>query len=136
MKTDILKIEQAKYSGYLWYSDKTTPDIIEKDFSLEINSNTNPFIIEGQLFDGTNSISIKYVDGSYYVNKTTVDKNNSSDDIEFISHRMKGKKLVFTQLWVEKKMNFVWVWEHLFLQGWYLKVLKRRNSYGKISKFL
>lgn len=62
-----MKIEKSKYQGYLWYSHKNEPDIIDNnvEFELEISNTDNPFIIEGQLYDGTKSISIKFVDGKY-----------------------------------------------------------------------
>lgn len=96
-----MKIEKSKYQGYLWYSDKKEPQVLNNEvFELEISDNTNPFIIEGQLYDGKQSISIKYVDGKYLVNTYNVD--NLGRDIQeplFYSHRMDGRKLKFRQYW-------------------------------------
>jgi len=96
-----MKIEKSKYQGYLWYSDKKDPQVLNDEvFELEIADNTNPFVIEGQLFDGQKSISIKYVDGKYIVN--TYDLNTLDGVMQeqtFHSHRMDGKQLKFRQIW-------------------------------------
>lgn len=97
-----MKIEKSKYEGYLWYSDKNEPDIIDNntEFELEITDTKNPFIIEGQLYDGEKSISIKHVDGQYIVkeydmsNLKTLEKEPKS----FKANRMK-RWLNFNQYW-------------------------------------
>lgn len=103
-----MKIEKSKYQGYLWYSDQKEPKVIDnKEFELEISDNENPFIVEGQLFDGINSISIKYVDGSYIVNKYKVkdeDYNSPNTVKEFLPNRMAGvEKLRFLEYWRPQK---------------------------------
>lgn len=62
-------IEKTTYQGYVWYSDQTQPDIYTGDrvFNGLPDANANPFIVEGQLFNGKKSYSIKYVDGRYVV---------------------------------------------------------------------
>ncbi len=105
-----MKIEKSIYEGYLWYSNKTEPKILnEEEFELEISDNENPFVIEGQLFDADRmlSISIKYVDGKYICNSYNVDSidfNRSNvEKKEFHSNRMNGYKLQFLQYWTEKE---------------------------------
>ena len=96
-----MKIEKSKYQGYLWYSDKKNPQVLNNEvFEFEIADNTNPFVIEGQLYDGQKSISIKYVDGKYIVK--TYDLHNLDGEIQeqmFYSHRMGDRKLYFKQYW-------------------------------------
>lgn len=96
-----MKIEKSKYQGYLWYSDKKEPQVLNNEvFELQIADDANPFVIEGQLYDGMKSISIKYVDGKYIVN--TYDLNALDGEIQeqmFHSHRMEGKLLKFKQIW-------------------------------------
>jgi len=96
-----MKIEKSKYQGYLWYSDNKEPQVLNNEvFELEVADNANPFVIEGQLFDGQKSISIKYVDGKYIVN--TYDLNTLDGVMQeqtFHSHRMEGKLLKFIQIW-------------------------------------
>ncbi len=99
-----MKIEKSKYQGYLWYSDKKEPQVLNNEvFELEIADNANPFVIEGLLFDGQKSINIKYVDGKYIVN--TYDLNaldGVMQEQKFYSHRMDGKQLKFRQIWKEQ----------------------------------
>ena len=100
-----MKIEKSKYQGYLWYSDQKEPKVINnQEFELEIVDNTNPFIVEGLLYDGENSISIKYVDGEYKVKIYNVKKLNSENshkkEKEFLPNRMKDvEKLRFLEYW-------------------------------------
>lgn len=102
MKT---KIEKSEYEGYLWYSDNTEPKVYlgNESFELELDDNKNPFVIEGQLFDGKKSYSIKYADGQYYVNSFDVKSSdfNSKDEKEYIPNsRMKDvNKIKFLQRW-------------------------------------
>ena len=96
-----MKIEKSTYKGYLWYSDQKSPDVFEnKEIELELSDDTNPFIIEGQLYDGKTSISIKYVDGKYVVKSYVIDvlKGDVKEQM-FYSHRMGGRKLKFRQYW-------------------------------------
>lgn len=96
-----MKIEKSKYQGYLWYSDNKEPQVLNNEvFELEIADNANPFVIEGQLFDGQKSISIKYVDGKYYVNTYDLeDLDGVKQEQMFFSHRMGDRKLYFKQFW-------------------------------------
>ncbi len=99
-----MKIEKSKYQGYLWYSDKKEPQVLNNEvFELEIADNANPFVIEGQLFDGQKSISIKYVDGKYIVNTYDLDAlDGVMQEQKFYSHKMDGKQLKFRQIWKEQ----------------------------------
>lgn len=99
-----MKIEKSKYEGYLWYSDQTEPEVIYNydEFELEINDNANPFIIEGQLFDGKKSISIRYVDGKYYKQEFIMEELAGVDYTPkvFKAHRMGNQaNLYFNQYW-------------------------------------
>lgn len=100
-----MKIEKSKYEGYLWYSDTSTPDIkTGEEFGIEINEDANPFIIEGQLFDGKKSVSIKYVDGKYVVNTYDLEKlDGVFQEREFHSYRMGDRRLKFKQYWRPQK---------------------------------
>ena len=63
--------DKPTYVGYLWYSDQKRPKkLIQETFDVEsLKEPINPFVIEGQLWDETNSmsISIKYVDGEHII---------------------------------------------------------------------
>ena len=63
-----MKIEKSIYDGYIWYSDKSEPEVFQsQDFEFDTDEIVNPFIIEGQLYDAQKrvSYSIKFVDGEY-----------------------------------------------------------------------
>ena len=101
-----MRIEKSKYVGYIWYSDQSKPDVKNgEDFKLEIKDDVNPFIIEGQLYDGKKSISIKFVDGKYLVKEYNLEELKGLDMIEqtFYAHRMDNKKLKFKQYWRPQK---------------------------------
>ncbi len=111
--TEIPKLK--KYIGYIWMSDKdhpkeyNTPIVIEED--LKVTDQSNPFIIEGQLYcsDDNTSYSIKHVDGEHYVYE--YDLGNlpkdwaelRKEDIKrFITNRLKASKIAFHQYWIKE----------------------------------
>jgi len=64
------KIEKSKYSGYLWKSDQKAPEVIfEEEREFILDDKQNPFIVEGFLYNGKTSYSIRYVDGKHLVSK-------------------------------------------------------------------
>ena len=104
-----MKIDQSKYQSYLCDSNQSWPVVlINEEFELDISETENPFIVEGQLFDGKTSISIKYVDGKYLVNKKEVKSSDfNAKDIElmrFIPNRIPCvDKILFLQDWNEQQ---------------------------------
>jgi CRISPR type III-associated protein (TIGR04423 family) len=107
--------KDEKYTGYLWMSDQTHPQEyhsqgISNDFA--ITEQSNPFIIEGQLFckDTNKSFSIKYVDGEQIV--IEYDLNNvptnwvCDKEKEYIPNRISASKIVFRQYWKPEKDEF------------------------------
>lgn len=110
MEDNKMKIEKSIYDGYIWYSDKSNPEVFqEKDFEFDTDKIDNPFIIEGQLYDAQKrvSYSIKFVDGEYicktYEN-VSKDVANGEDIMLkiFHSNRMDNLKLQFLQYWKEE----------------------------------
>lgn len=115
-------IEAAKYVGYLWYSNEKEPKVFDgSEMVPEINldEKKNPFIIEGNLWDGRKSIMIRYVDGEYIVRITKVNeeelKGISSSQVygsknhpattrkDYLAHRIgRVKCLSFLQYWQEE----------------------------------
>lgn len=92
------------YEGYIWYSNKTCPEIIDNiDRSLFTDL---PFIIEGNLYSRENeiSISIKNIDGQYLVKQWSL-KDLPKDQITtqtFIAHNLGGEnKIEMIQFWEE-----------------------------------
>lgn len=84
MKTD--HIEKGNYVGYVWYSDETSPCLLTgEEFTNALDPHSNPFIIEGQLFDPVAQISysIRYVDGGYHVQRWDLTRDFESEDFTF-----------------------------------------------------
>lgn len=104
---------KGTFEGYLWWSSEQYPEVHTKEnpmTDLELNENENPFIIEGQLYDSQKdySISIKYVDGKYIVNKYDMKSDFVGDKVEVAKHlyrgnKMKGLNLCFKELWEPEK---------------------------------
>ena len=98
-----MKIEKSTYQGYLWYSNAQEPEVYNnEECELEIDEKTNPFVIEGQLFDGKVSINIRYVDGEYIVKKYSL---SGLEGLEYKQQTFFGNRmdynLVFRQYWRE-----------------------------------
>lgn len=110
MANKVNTIESGNYCGYIWMSNKKMPEIINGNFTKLLDNTTNPFIIEGQLYDAEKGVSysIKFVDGDYLILRFDVKKedfNNKDNEIkEFYANRIEGhKKLCFLQYWRSKK---------------------------------
>lgn len=101
------EIKGKDIEGYLWYSDRDTPMVYNGEkIALILNDDSNPFVIEGQLYDSNTNISysIKYVDGRYFVKEYSIDEIKSAPKCEvvdkyFQSHRMGGKVLHLNEVW-------------------------------------
>lgn len=121
MEKSINNIPEGSYSGYYWMSDATRPEVLSGGQDAEsfkkikvlkdllANPESNPFVIEAQLYDSGNdrSLSVKYIDGKYYVKEYTgmKDDTKSNDkDLRIVhkryyANRMDGKELHFLQYW-------------------------------------
>lgn len=106
----ITKIPEAKYQGYIWYSDSDRPKVLtgDEEYGGMLDPKDNPFIIEGNLWDEANStsISIRYVDGKYYIHRTTLTDGDTDHSTikKYVAHRInngndKDTYLRFVQLW-------------------------------------
>lgn len=103
---DIEQLSFKEYVGYLWWSDQEKPEIIDGNAPQgKLAEGTNPFVVEGQLYNKTEDVSysIKYVDGKHVVRKYTgmkEDMNNKNHEVkEYLSNRMDGKWLKFLRYW-------------------------------------
>lgn len=102
----ITEIPVANYQGYIWRSDSDRPEVLtgDKEYGgFTPNPDGNPFIIEGNLWNEANStsISIRYVDGRYYIHRTTLTGETDHSTIKkYVAHRIdEYKYLRFVQLW-------------------------------------
>lgn len=115
-----------QYEGYLWWSDSSLPIIYDGSTTLPItfdeqfstllspDSAANPFIVEGNLWDAANRVSIyiKYVDGKHLVRKVDLKLTDASGKFEYTEvtyapHRMDGiSGLKFRQYWKAESLPF------------------------------
>lgn len=103
-------IEAGCYEGYLWYSDQASPVIYDGDNKLthlELDDESNPFVVEGQLYDREKdlSYSIRYADGRYTVAVCTHEERTSAADCRqeyYLRKRMDGRVLCLLELWQEE----------------------------------
>lgn len=112
MENNKLKITgidpSQNYEGYLWWSDKTTPIILNNEPIKELPDGNNPFIVEGQLFDKEHdkSWSIRFIDGDYLINCFDLKELKGLDFItkSYLSNRFDGnQKLYFNEFWRPEK---------------------------------
>lgn len=101
MVTKYLTLPKANYQGYIWYSDRSEPEIIETEFHIDIASDTNPFIAEAFLLDIDRQIShsIKFVDGEYLFNSFKLNDEDYSNYKVYKGNHMNNRDLRFTQRW-------------------------------------
>ena len=101
MKTKEISLPQANYQGYIWFSDRSNPEIIDGDFCLEVSQDSDPFIAEAYLLDMEKHIShsIKFVDGEYLFNSFQLGKEDYTDYKVYEGNRMEGRGLRFSQRW-------------------------------------
>ena len=105
--------KNAGYIGYIWLSNSENPVEYHNPVKLllDYTDNSNPFIIEGQLYSqGTKkSYSIKYVDGKHIV--IEYDLTSLPDDWadleekdikRFVPNRIAASSIVFLQYWEPK----------------------------------
>ena len=97
-----MKIEKAKYQGYVWFSDCAEPIVIESEYGIDIEDDVNPFIVEGQLYDpeSRSSYSIKYADGKHICVKYVLSElQGEFCEQTYCSNKMQGRKLKFLEYW-------------------------------------
>lgn len=99
-------IKQGTYEGYLWYSDQKAPEVYDSQNplkELQLDDISNPFVVEGQLFDADSktSYSIKYVDGRYLIGKYDTADSVVCKTECYLGKRMGGKVLQFREYWEE-----------------------------------
>ena len=107
------QIPDNNFSGYLWASDKSTPEIISKiDSSIFENNEkpAHPFIREAYLYDSVNniSISVKHVSGKYLIHQFNLNELSEDDKKNivpksFLAHNSLGEKLHFKEIWCPEK---------------------------------
>lgn len=88
----------GKFEGYLWESDKQAPTNYNGEKLLRdpsFDSEENPFVIEGLLFDKStgHSVSIKYVDGEYLIKEYYMETSNEGKTFYVLKKGEKGEDI-------------------------------------------
>lgn len=106
-KISINEIDYSlQYEGYYWYSNDPKPVIVKGETINKDIFKQLPFIIEGNLWNSVNSISIsiKNIDGAYQVyqaNLKDLPKDQCAEE-EYIAHDLEGiSKISMLQYWEE-----------------------------------
>ena len=103
-RIDSLKeLDLTNFEGYIWASDQKNPQITT-DLSDFINSQ-NPFILEGNFYKDTVSISIKHVAGRYIItqyNLADLKKENLVNK-SYLVHAELGTTIHFQEIWITEK---------------------------------
>lgn len=105
----INEIPELEGEGYIWMSDKNTPQLISNSTQMK-HAENNPYIVEGYFVDKSKNTSIQIKnDGSgarlgiIDFNAIQADLKNGAiecDKIEiYLSHRLNDKSLEFKQAW-------------------------------------
>ena len=108
------KIKEGIYEGYLWFSDQPSPQVYECPeclSELELDDASNPFIVEGQLYDCSQglSYSIRYGDGHYLVSSCTLVEREAAHACReefYLTKRMGGKVICLQELWQEEEDEY------------------------------
>ena len=100
--------KDIKYQGYIWMSNEKRPKVYNNEpLDFDINDTSNPFIIEGLLFDknGKKSYSIRNIDGHHIVSMYDLkDEELIHNNTKYVAKRIDGHKtLYFHQRWIEKE---------------------------------
>ena len=104
---NLSEIPSSNYEGYIWMSNEKHP-LVLNDEAFDFNSiKTNPFIIEGLLFDKVKNISIHIIHaGQYIISQYHLSNLNPELLVakEYLPHRIEGiEKVLFKQIWYEKE---------------------------------
>ena len=100
--------KDKRYQGYIWMSNKKKPKVYNNEpLDFVIDDKSNPFIIEGMLFDkdSKRSYSIRNIDGHHIVNMYELKEEElAHNDTKFVAKRIEGHKtLYFRQRWREQE---------------------------------
>lgn len=105
-------IPSKEYIGYIWKSDESIPKVLNKEAFPFLEIEENPFIIEGYLYSEEDklSISIKYIDGKYFISQINLKKLDLKSD-NFVEHKYLSDATIVKQNSNFKYIKFVQFWE-------------------------
>jgi CRISPR type III-associated protein (TIGR04423 family) len=103
------EIPKIAFEGYIWKSDESTPEMLRNVISDFENISTNPFIIEGLLYNKEHQISIHIQHtGNYQIAEYDLNALKEEgavlEEKEYLPHRLTDvSKVNFQQVWMEEK---------------------------------
>ncbi|NBB31246.1 TIGR04423 family type III CRISPR-associated protein [Cellulophaga sp. BC115SP] len=105
-------IPKLTYEGYVWFSNKKEPQILDKALFDSVQFEENTFIIEALLWnaeDGGTSIMIRHT-GKYHIQVFKLKELPAGHKLEekaYLPHRLdKVKHVYFQQLWIPEPDAF------------------------------
>lgn len=135
------KISLQKCQGYLWYSDSQKPRVfIDEPIEIEFDEQKTPLVIEGQLFapDASESFSIKYADGQYFIHRYSEGESNDTiyegsieQYIPNVRLELDDKVLYFARLWEKHRYDEYYEFSSLKPLGLIFKGFGRRINEKK-----
>ncbi len=100
-------IPEREYQGYIWYSDKDEPKVLEEYKSFKFSEvQTNPFVVEALLYCKEEKVSVMVRhSGSYQIREYSLNNMPEGHKVEeksYFPHRLKNrvKRICFHQLWL------------------------------------
>jgi CRISPR type III-associated protein (TIGR04423 family) len=107
--TDLSKIPNLTFEGYVWLSDEKSPVVLQQetyDFSAV---RSNPFVIEALLYNKENNVSIHVQhNGSYQIAEYDLgllEKSGATfEEKQYLPHRLENiGKVNFKQIWLPEE---------------------------------
>lgn len=108
---ELSAIQQRKYIGYVWMSDKEEPIVLEQPTEFDFSSiGVNPFVQEALLFSEEENISVMVRHtGEYYISEFEL--GNFPNEYELVEKQyyphkklgFKDTRVCISQLWLPKK---------------------------------
>lgn len=103
-------IPKLTYEGYVWFSNKKEPQILDKALFDSIQFEENTFIIEALLWnaeDGGTSIIVRHT-GKYHIQEFKLNELPTGHELVekvYLPHRLgnKVKHVYFQQLWIPEE---------------------------------
>lgn len=87
------------HQGYIQYSDRPIQDIWTSESNIVCKPEKG-FVYEAHFCNGTNSISIKQINDSWFIDETNI-SDIPKEDIETY-HAIGGRKVKMAQVWLEE----------------------------------
>ncbi|MFW6275617.1 MAG: TIGR04423 family type III CRISPR-associated protein, partial [bacterium] len=113
------EIPPRNYEGYIWFSDKTKPEIVNGSLPQKPDKG---FLVEGMLYNADNKISIMIRHtGDLHIDEfdlTNLPENSDLKEEKYYAHRIdNSKKMKFKQLWQLEKDSVNLGWDYFSMKA-------------------